>query len=111
VKAAAKLSSRIIKGVLSESDVISAEPAPEGSRDQMERIVGDGFFSKLGSFLSKAKDIYAATKPAISALKGALPEGKFKGALGAVGYGHAGAGMAGAGHAGAGRKSLSARLM
>jgi hypothetical protein len=104
-------SSRIIKGVLSEADIISAEPAPEGSREDLNRMVGAGFFSKLGSFLSKAKDIYSATKPAISQIKGMLPEGKIKGALGAVGYGHAGAGMAGAGQAGAGKKSLSARLM
>jgi hypothetical protein len=99
-------SSRIIKGVLSEADIISAEPAAEGAREDLQRMVGAGFFSKLGSFLSKAKDIYAATKPAVSAIKGALPEGKIKNALGAVGYGHAGAG-----HAGAGKKSLSARLM
>jgi hypothetical protein len=108
-------SSRIIKGVLSEADIISAEPAAEGTRADLNRMVGSGFFSKLGSFLSKAKDIYSASKPAISAIKGMLPEGKIKGALGAVGYGHAGAGMAGAamgmGHAGAGKKSLSARLM
>jgi hypothetical protein len=104
-------SSRIIKGVLSEADIISAEPVPEGSREDLQRMVGSGFFSKLGSFLSKAKDIYSATKPAISQIKGMLPEGKMKGALSAVGYGHAGAGMAGAGHAGAGKKSLSARLM
>lgn len=108
-------SSRIIKGVLSEADIISAEPAPEGSRADLNRMVGSGFLSKLGSFLSKAKDIYTASKPAISQVKGMLPEGKLKGALGAIGYGHAGAGMAGAahgmGHAGAGKKSLSARLM
>jgi hypothetical protein len=108
-------SSRIIKGVLSEADIISAEPAAEGTREDLTRMVGSGFFSKLGSFLSKAKDIYSASKPAISAIKGMLPDGKIKGALGAVGYGHAGAGMAGAamgmGHAGAGKKSLSARLM
>jgi hypothetical protein len=103
-------SSRIIKGVLSEADIISAEAAPEGPAD-LDRIVGSGFFSKLGSFLSKAKDIYSATKPAVSAIKGMLPEGKVKEYMGKVGYGHAGAGAAGAGAAGAGRKSLSARLM
>jgi len=104
-------SSRIIKGVLSEADIISAEPIAEMSRDHLKRVVGAGFFSSLGSILSKAKDIYSASKPAISAIKGMLPEGKIKGALGAVGYGAAGAGMAGAGLAGAGKKSLSARLM
>ena len=110
-------SSRIIKGVLSEADIISAEPIAEMSRDGLRRVVGAGFFSSLGSILSKAKDIYSATKPAVSAIKGMLPEGKIKSLLGNVGYGHAGAGMAGAamhsgmGMAGAGKKSLSARLM
>jgi hypothetical protein len=111
-------SSRIIKGVLSEADIISAEPVAELSRDGLKRIVGAGFFSSLGSILSKAKDIYAATKPAVSAIKGMLPEGKIKNILGNVGYGHAGAGMDGCGMAGAGmagagkhKKSLSQRLM
>ena len=69
---------------------------------------------KLGSFLTKAKEVYSATKPAVSAFKGALPEGSVKSALGAVGYGRAGGGGpagAGAGAAAGGRKSLSARLM
>jgi hypothetical protein len=104
-------SSRIIKGVLSEADIISAEPILEMSRDGLKRMVGTGFFSSLGSMLSKAVDIYTKTKPAVSALKGALPEGKIKDIMGKVGYGMAGAGMAGAGMAGAGKKSLSARLM
>ncbi len=100
-------SSRIIKGVLSEADIISAEPVLEMTRDGLKRIVGNGFFSKLGSMLSKGIDIYTKTKPAVSALKGMLPEGKVKDVLGKVGYGMAGA----AAPAGAGKKSLSARLM
>lgn len=107
-------SSRIVKGVLSEADIISAEPAPEGS--QMRRLVGTGFFDKVGSFLSKAKDIYTASKPIVSGIKGMLPEdgmlGKVKSGLSTVGYGRAGAGLAGAGGAGAGgRRTLSQRLM
>jgi hypothetical protein len=104
-------SSRIVKGVLSEADIISAEPAPEGS--QMRRLVGTGFFDKIGSFMSKAKDIYMKVKPgsdvgkAISSAKGALPAGVAK-ALGDVGYGQAGAGRAGAGMR---KKMLSERLM
>lgn len=105
-------SSRIIKGVLSEADIISAEPAPESM--SMARLVGAGFMDKIGSMLSKAKDIYTATKPIVSGIKGMLPEegllGKVKKVAGAVGYGRAGAGMAGAGMAG-GRRSLSDRLM
>ena len=104
-------SSRIIKGVLSEADIISAEPVLEMSRDGLKRMVGTGFFSNLGSMLSKAVDIYTKTKPLVSGIKGALPEGKVKDILGKVGYCAAGAGVAGAGVAGAGRKSLSARLM
>lgn len=104
-------SSRIVKGVLSEADILSAEPAPEVTHEGLERMVGHGFMDKLGSFLSKAKDVYSATKPAVSALKGALPEGMVKSALGAVGYGRAGGGLSGGDAAGAGKKSLSARLM
>lgn len=107
-------SSRIVKGVLSEADILAAEPAPEVTHEGLERMVGHGFMDKLGSFLTKAKDIYTATKPAVSALRGALPEGSVKSALGAVGYGRAGGGgpAGGAGVAPAGgRKSLSARLM
>jgi hypothetical protein len=102
-------SSRIIKGVLSEADIISAEPVPEVSRDAMERMVGGGFLDKIGSFLSRATDVYQKTKPIVSGVKGLLPEsgmlGKVKTGLSAVGYGQAGAGLAG------GKKSLSARLM
>lgn len=110
-------SSRIVKGVLSEADIIAAEPLPEMSHDGLARVVGTGFFDKIGSFITKAKDIYTSTKPAVSAMKNMLPEGKVKRALDAVGYGSAGAGMAGAamegmGRAGAGkRKGLAARLM
>ncbi len=111
-------SSRIIKGVLSEADIISAEPVPQMSREGLTRLVGAGFMDKLSSFLGKARDIYQATKPVVSAAKGMLPEdgtlGQIKKGLSAVGYGRAGAGAAGAGMAGAamhGKKSLSARLM
>jgi hypothetical protein len=105
-------SSRIIKGILSEADILNA-PAIE-SDASLSRMVGGGFMDKLGSFLSKAKDIYTATKPYVSQVKGMLPEsgalGKVKGALGAVGYGAAGAGLAGAAKGGR-RKSISSRLM
>jgi hypothetical protein len=113
-------SSRVIKGVLSEADIISAEPVFEMSRDGLKRVVGAGFFSNLGSMLSKAVDIYTKTKPVVSGIKGLLPEsgamGKVKDVLGKVGYGMAGAGMLHMAHgaampAGAGKKSLSARLL
>jgi hypothetical protein len=98
-------SSRIVKGVLSEADIISAEPVMEVSRDAMERSVGGGFFDKIGSFLSKGMDIYNKSKPLVSGIKSVLPEsgflGKVKSGLDTVGYGQAGAG----------KKSLSSRLM
>jgi hypothetical protein len=90
-------SSSLIRGVLSEADVMSApmfEPAP--TVGALERYVGGAsFFSKLGNVLSKARDIYHATKPAVSAVKGALagmehPSAKkVADVLGAVGYGKA----------------------
>lgn len=108
-------SSRIIKGVLSEQDIISAPLAPMGTRDQLSRYVGSGgMFSSLANVLSKAKDIYHATKPAISAVKGCLPDtgvmGSVKGALGKVGYGMSGGDMSG-GASGGRRRGMEARLM
>jgi hypothetical protein len=50
-------SSRIIKGVLTEQDVISSPLAPMGSRASLERYVGGGFMSMLGTALNKAKDL------------------------------------------------------
>jgi len=117
-------SSRVIKGVLSEADIISAEPVE--TTESLSRLVGTGFLDKMGSMFSKAKDIYSASKPLISGIKGLLPDsgvfGKVKSGLSSVGYGAhtgmaggmaTGAGQAGAGLAGAGmtRKSLAQRLM
>jgi hypothetical protein len=103
-------SSRIIKGVLSEQDIISAPLAPMGA-PQLDRLVGGFSFSSLANVLSKAKDFYERSKPAISALKGALPEdgvmGKVKGALGAVGYGAAGGAVSGGAMSGGRRHKMS----
>lgn len=124
-------SSRVIKAVLSEADIVSAEPIMEMTRDGLKRIVGSGFMGNLGSMLSKAVDLYTKTKPAISAVRGALPSsgkaGRAKELLGKIGYGmcdggdmmgmgvaHSGAGVRngmGVSRSGAGRKSLSSRLM
>jgi hypothetical protein len=109
-------SSRVIKGVLSEQDIISAPMAAAGTRAEMSRLVGSGFMSSLSNALMKAKDIYSKTKPAVSALRGALPEGQAKSVLGSLGYGMgAGMGMAGCGIGAARRGSkkagLEARLM
>jgi hypothetical protein len=99
-------SSRIIKGVLSEQDIISAPMASAQTRSGLARLVGGISFGSLGSMFSKAKEIYEHTKPAVSAVKNMLGNegtmGQVKNALGAVGYG-----------TGAGKKKLglSARLM
>jgi hypothetical protein len=106
-------SSRIIKGVLSEQDIISAPVGPAATASELTRMVGGrGMMGRMANVLSKAKEVYHATKPGISAIKGMLPEGQMKSAMSAVGYGGTGAGSAGAGGTGAGRrKGLSARLM
>lgn len=110
-------SSRIIKGVLSEQDIISAPLAPQGTRDMLQRYVGGaGMFGSLANVLSKAKDVYQQTKPLASAVKGLLPDsgmlGSVKSGMSAVGYG-TGAGESGGTGAGTGgrRRGLSARLM
>lgn len=100
-------SSRVIKGVLTEADVVAAPMAPEHDVAGMRRMVGHGIFDRLGSMLSRAKQVYTATKPAISAIKEHLPEGMVKDIMGKVGYGSAGAGHAGAGK----KKGLAARLL
>jgi hypothetical protein len=110
-------SSRIIKGVLSEQDIISAPLAPHGTRDMLQRYVGGkGMLHSMANVLSKAKEIYHQTKPAVSAVRGMLPEsgmaGQVKSALGAVGYGTGagtGAGTGGRHHRGS--RGLEARLM
>ena len=69
-------SSRIIKGVLSEQDIISAPLAPQGTRDMLCRYVGGGGIMKsMANVLSKAKDIYHATKPIHGMVKGAMGMG------------------------------------
>jgi hypothetical protein len=107
-------SSRIIKGVLSEQDIISAPMSASQTRSGLKRLVGGLSFDSLANVFSKAKNIYEQTKPIGSAIKNALPSdgmmGKVKGAMGAVGYG---GDMGSGGNMGAGRsrRGLSARLM
>ena len=100
-------SSRVIKGVLSEQDIISAPLAPMAVRCELNRMVGGFSFSSLGNILSKARDIYQQTKPLVSAVTGILPQsgmlGKLKSGAEALGYG-TGAGTGG-------KKSLASRLM
>lgn len=100
-------SSRIIKGVLSEQDIISAPMSGAGTHEGMKRLVGGKIsFGSMSNIFNKAKEYYEKSKPVVSGIKNMLGDegvsGKVKGALGAVGYGTG---------AGKGRKGLSARLM
>ena len=111
-------SSRVVLNVLSEADIINAPMAPEESSVGLARVVGGSFFSSLGSMLSKAKNIYTATKPVVSAIKGVLPEtgtlGTIKKGLSTVGYGVTGGQPAGGQMGPAGgrkKKALMDRLM
>lgn len=106
-------SSRIIKGVLSEQDIINAPLAGPVVRTELDRIVGGLSFKSFGNMLSKARDVYSATKPLVSAAKSLLPSsgalGTVKSGLEAVGYGTGGS--SGGGTGGRKKKSLAARLM
>jgi hypothetical protein len=110
-------SSRVVKSVVSEADIISAEPSAIGSTDELKRLVGSGFMNNLGSMFHKALGVYRATKPVISEVKKLLPEtgtlGTIKNLAGKVGYGASGGGGTGGGGQSGGRRkmSLSARLM
>jgi hypothetical protein len=68
-------SSRIIKGVLTEQEVISAPPAPVGARGDLERLVGGGFMSKLGTALSKAAGMLGRRDVRDMLKKGAMASG------------------------------------
>ena len=94
-------SSRIIKGVLSEQDIISAPVSSAQTHDGLRRIVGGRVsFCGMANVLHRAKHHYDATKP-----EGV--EGKHKHMLGEDGHGQ----LAGGKGTGAGRKSIASRLM
>lgn len=52
--------SRILKGILTEQDVISAPNASFSSADDLERMIGGGFMSKLSSALNTAKSMMSS---------------------------------------------------
>ena len=85
-------SSRIIKGVLSEQDIISAPLAQMATRSELDRLVGAGSFHGMANIAHKAMGAYSKSKPAEAP---AMDGGRH----------HAAAPMAG------GKKSLNARLM
>jgi hypothetical protein len=55
-------SSRIIKGVLSEQDIISAPLAPMVTRGELDRLVGAGGFKSLANVAHRAMDAYSKTR-------------------------------------------------
>ena len=57
-------SSRIIKGVLSEQDIISAPLASMTTRGELDRLVGAGAFHSLANVAHKAMDAYHKSAPA-----------------------------------------------
>jgi len=102
-------SSRIVKGVLSEQDIISAPVADAGDATTMGRYVGGfrflknlatratkavssvakhapGIINTVKGVAQRANDVYQKTKPQISALKSHLPADAAA-ALGRLGYG------------------------
>jgi hypothetical protein len=107
-------SSRVVKSVLSEADIIAAEPSPVGDSDSLKRIVGAGFMDNLGSMFHKAMNIYRQAKPVLSEAKKLLPEegklGQLKKGMTMAGLG---VGMSGGqrGASGGAKMSLASRLM
>jgi hypothetical protein len=92
-------SSRIIKGVLSEQDIISAPVSSAQTREGLKRLVGGRVsMGAMANIFSRAKNHYEQTKP-----MGAPPMMPKGGAIGA--------GMGAGIGAGRSRKGLEARLM
>lgn len=61
-------SSRIIKGVLSEADIINA-PMAGASREDLRRMVGGGALSSLANAISKGKKMFDKAKEVHDAAK------------------------------------------
>jgi hypothetical protein len=91
-------SSRIIKGVLSEQDIISAPLAPMGTRSALSRWVGGGM-KGMATILGKTPSLMSS-----GGMAGAA-------STGGVGAGMSGAAMSGAAVGAGRRKGMSARLM
>jgi len=65
-------SSRIIKGVLSEQDIISAPLAPMVTRSELDRLVGAGGFKSMANVAHRAMDTYSKTRNAGAGAKHTL---------------------------------------
>lgn len=100
-----KGTSRVVKGVLSESDIISAPISSYATRSAMERAVGGaGVFSKLGNVLGKLPGYFEMAKPFIPVVKPFLPQ-QVQDVMGRVGLGE-GEGVRSGGR----RKAVAHRL-
>jgi hypothetical protein len=85
-----KGSSRIIKGVLTEADIISAPLAPMGTRSALTRVVGgQSVLSRLGNVIGKVREFAPLLKPIAQAAKPMLPSG-VQDVMSAVGLGKTG---------------------
>jgi hypothetical protein len=99
-------SSRIIKGVLSEQDIIAAPLAPPMTRTELDRMVGGLSFGSLGNILSRAVGVAKAVAPHAKAAYDA-----YKSQSGGDGAGMGAGGMGAGTGAGKSKKSLASRLM
>jgi hypothetical protein len=62
-----KGSSRVVKGVLTEQDIISAPVAPGGTHGALRRAVGGNVLGSLGNALSRVKGMFHHAPPAAAA--------------------------------------------
>lgn len=111
-------SSRIMRNLLTEQDVVESPDAPENNAVVLRRYVGGSFLSSLGNILTKGVNVARSLAPVASAVKPLLPDsgmlGSLKSGMTAVGLGHAGGGRSGGGGSGGGGSGgagLSRRLM
>lgn len=105
-------SSRIVKGVLTEQEVISAPPAPFGSRSDLKRMIGGGFMSSLGNALNTAKGLLM--NPAVregakglARMSGVPALGKVADVADAFGLGMSGGAMSGGVRTGGRKKKMT----
>jgi len=108
-------SSRIMRNLLTEQDVVESPDAPENTAVVLRRYVGGSFLSSLGNILTKGINVARSLAPVASALKPMLPDtgmlGSVKSGMTAVGLGRSGGGRSGGGASGGAGAGLSRRLM
>lgn len=97
-------SSRIMRNLLTEQDVVESPDAPENTAVVLRRYVGGSFLSSLGNILTKGIDVARRLAPVASAVKPLLPDsgmlGNLKQGMTAVGLGASGGGRSGGARSG-----------